>query len=139
MTKTKGGKGSNARKIRHGLQSNPERWDIDGRTLLAKQLDELRMGLKAMFIGDPDRAAAVLIDRVVYKTLKLAIYEAQDLIGTEALSPSSEVRYMQMANSLRADLIALSTMSRRKPVVGEVDIQTYLASLSEIIEKDGLK
>jgi len=123
-------KGANASMITHGLYCDPSKWEIDGRTLLAKQLNQLRAGLAALFPGGPDKAGALLIDRIVYKGLKLALYEATDLTSAEGVPPGSEMKYLQMSNSLREDIRLLSAMAKAQaPSPGDPDLKEYLEAL----------
>ena len=122
--------GTNTPMVRHGLYADPAKWDLDGRTTLAKQLVLLRTGLAALFPDGPDRAGALLIDRVVYKSLKLALYEATDLTSTEGVPPGSEMKYLQMSNSLREDIRLLTALAQRQaPAPGDPDLREYLESI----------
>ncbi|MDP3181267.1 MAG: hypothetical protein Q8M54_00435 [Desulfobaccales bacterium] len=123
-------KGSNTSMVRHGLYCDPAKWDLDGRTTLAKQLHQLRTGLAALFPDGPGRAGALLIDRVVYKSLKLALFEATDLISMEEVPPGAEQAYLTMSNSFRADLQLLTTMAQHQaPAPGDPDLREYLETL----------
>lgn len=115
--------------VEHGLCADPSRWDLDGRTLLAKQLTAFRTGLEALFRQGPDHAEKLLIDRVVYKAVKLALYEATDLFGEDGVSPAAEQRYLQMTNSFREDLRLLKAMARDQAPARDPDLQEYLETL----------
>ncbi len=119
--------------ITHGLYADLARRKIDGRTKLAKALREARDCLIQLFPGGQTNAAArLLIDRIIYKALKLSLYEAQDLKGMEGISPGSEQRYLNMANSLREDIRLLTALAQRQHSGKEVpELQDYLATLKK--------
>jgi hypothetical protein len=132
--------GTNTPMVRHGLYADPAKWDLDGRTTLAKQLVLLREGLAALFPDGPDKAGSLLIDRLVYKSLKLALYEATDLTSTEGVPPGSEMKYLQMAGSLRADLQLLTTLAQRQaPAPGDPDLKEYLETLKKAAKAQVVK
>jgi hypothetical protein len=69
-------------RIQNGLWTKPHRWGIDGRHPIAKQLNKMRLGLEAIFPSPgPDMAAATLITRICYKTVKLTLFEALDVMA----------------------------------------------------------
>jgi len=119
--------------IVHGLYADLAKRKIDGRTKLAKAMREARTGLIQLFPGGQTNAAAgLLIDRILFKALKLSLYETQDLKGMEGLSPGSEQRYLNMANSLREDIRLLTALAQKQTPEKEVpDLQEYLAALKE--------
>jgi hypothetical protein len=60
--------------IVHGLYADLAKRKIDGRTKLAKTMREARAGLIILFPGGQTNAAAgLLIDRILFKALKLSL------------------------------------------------------------------
>lgn len=126
----------------HGLFSHMEKWEIDKRTTLARKLDESRVGIASLFPNGPDPASCMLIDRIIYKGLKLHIFEQMDLksmVGgrtkTDAakehepspLTPFAEGRYVTLANSLREDIRLLNKLAQaQNPSHEEDNLTEYL-------------
>jgi len=119
--------------IVHGLYADLAKRKIDGRTKLAKAMREARDGLTQLFHGgETNAAAALLIDRILYKALKLTLYEAQDLKGMDGISPGSESRYLNMSNSLRDDIRLLIALAEKQaPEKTVPDLHEYLAALEK--------
>lgn len=118
--------------ITHGLYADLAKRRIDGRTKVGKALTEARYGLAALFPGgETNAAAAILIDRIAYKTLKLAMYEAQDLKGMEGVTASSEGKYLSMSNSLREDIRLLMALAQKQAPEAAPSLEDYLAGLKE--------
>jgi hypothetical protein len=128
-------KGARNPVIVHGLYADLAKRKIDGRTKVSKAMREIRNGLIQLFPGGQMNAVAgLIIDRLVYKSLKLALYEAHDLKGMEGLSPGSEQRYLAMANSFREDIrLLVNLAARHSPERDFPDLSEYL----EIIKKAG--
>ncbi len=100
--------------MKHGLYIQVN--GIDGRTRLGKTISALRNQLRN-FVGESTTGSELLIARIVYKSIRLGLYEAAkfaDLEGGEA------DHYLPMSNSLRLDLVALATMAG-KPKVPDLD------------------
>jgi hypothetical protein len=140
-------------RVQSGLWSRPDKWGLDRRLALAKHLDRVRARLAALFPKAPDGAALLLIDRITYKSLKLAMFEALDLAAAPetataatALTPQQKIqksqvrghgfpmgnfqRYIQMSNSLREDLRLLHQLANRQaPEPSDPDLAEYLATL----------
>jgi hypothetical protein len=133
---------------KHGLFCNPAKWVLDGRSSLAKTLAAIRRGLIDLFpTPGPDRAAMLLIDRVTFKQVRLAIYEVGDMAATAAActpplkkagkgggghanSGGNFQKYLQLSNSFREDLRLLIQLAQRQsPVQTDPDLAQYLEML----------
>lgn len=118
--------------IVHGLYADLAKRKLDGRTKLAKAMRKARAGLIQLFPGGHTNAAAgLLIDRILFKALKLSLYEAHDLKGMEGLSPGSEQRYLNMANSLREDIRLLTALAQKQTPERGQELQEYLQTLKK--------
>lgn len=125
-----------------GIHAHLDKWTIDKRTSLYRQLQESRQGIASLFPNGPDPASCMLIDRIVYKGLKLHIFEQMDLKNfaggrTKAdaskehdpspLTPFAEGRYVTLANSLREDIRLLNKLAQaQNPAHEEADLAEYL-------------
>lgn len=115
-----------------GLYIHLERIKLDRRLRSVQLMEKAREGLLELFPTGVHAAASIIIDRVVYKALKLSIYEAMDIKGEFEMKPGSEQKYITMSNSLREDLRMLSTLADRKPPeAGVPSLSQYLASLKQ--------
>lgn len=116
--------------ISHGLHADIAKRKIDGRTGLGKALRQGREGLARLFPQGPNEAASLLIDRIVFKALKLALYEATDLKGLAGAGAAAEQRYITMSNSLREDIRLLSQMAQRQQAEpDDPDLKEYLEAI----------
>lgn len=115
-----------------GLLIHLERVKLDRRLRSVQLMEKAREGLLALFPTGVHAAAAIIIDRVVYKALKLSIHEAMDVKGGFEIKPGSEQRYITMSNSLREDLKMLSALADKKPPeAGVPSLEQYLSALKE--------
>jgi len=106
--------------FKHGLYTEIDLNCLDKRTRLAKAIKSLKKELRD-FVGNPTPATELLIHRIIYKTVKLSLYES-----TSLQDPKNEeaAHYLPMSNSLRLDLVALAGMvGKSKPP----DLGKYLA------------
>jgi len=126
----------------HGLFAHMEKWEIDKRTTLARKLAESRAGIASLFPNGPDTTSWMLIDRIIYKGLKLHIFEQMDLKNmaggrTKAdaaqeqepnpITPFAAQQYVLMANSLREDIRLLNRLAQaQNPSHEEDDLAEYL-------------
>jgi hypothetical protein len=116
--------------IKSGLYSHLEKWDIDKRTRVYRALDEARRGLLAMFPQGPTPAVCLLVDRMLFKGLKLSIYERMEIRGGDTGGPGGEQRYLLMANSLREDIRLLTNLAARQSPGQEFpDLEEYLQAI----------
>jgi len=92
-------------RVKHGLYLQLN--GIDGRTRLGKTVIALRDVLRE-YVGESTPVTELLVQRICYKSLRLGLYEASQLVNLE----EAEVdHYLPMANSLRHDLALLATMA----------------------------
>jgi hypothetical protein len=120
---------------KHCLYLELERYRIDGRSALGHEIAKSRDALVALFPdGKPDAAANVLINMIVYKTLKLEIFQAWDY-ATGGASATGVAHYLNLSNSLRKDLTTLLAMVDRVPTHQVPDLQEYLAGLEKVNEE----
>jgi len=107
----------------HGLYKKLS--DLDNRTALAKSVTELKDYL-IQWVQNPNPAAEILIQKIVYKTIRTSLYEASVLkklnLGDDDFKESDH--YLPMSNSLRLDLQMLAKMAGRSQ---EPDLGAYLA------------
>lgn len=122
--------------IRHGLYIDLERYRIDGRSALGQALSKSRAALAAIFPnGQPDPAANALISRIIYKSLKLEIFESWDMATGEA-SATAVSQYIVLSNSLRNDLATLMSMVDRKDPPKAPDLHQYLSNLERVNKEE---
>lgn len=81
----------------------------------------LRASLTLDLGGDLSTMQAILVDRVVHKTIKCHLYETGILDGND---PGSRDHYLACTNSLRLDLCALGLERRTNDLTG--DLESYL-------------
>jgi hypothetical protein len=105
---------------RHGLHLDFESREIDTRTKLGKAHKALKQHLRE-FVGEGTVVSELLISRIVFKSLKLFLFESSDIENPIADLPPA---YLSMSNSLRRDLVALSQIAGRKTTTP--DLMTYL-------------
>uniref|UniRef100_A0A7C5EL30 Uncharacterized protein n=1 Tax=Desulfobacca acetoxidans TaxID=60893 RepID=A0A7C5EL30_9BACT len=116
--------------IKTGLYSHLEKWDIDKRTKVYRALDEARRGLLGMFPQGPTPAICLLVDRILFKGLKLSIYERMEIKGGDTGGPGTEERYLKMSNSLREDLRLLTNLAAQQAPEREVpNLEEYLQAI----------
>ena len=92
---------------------------IDMRTTLGQTVKALRQELRA-FVGEANVLTDVLCHRIIYKAIKLSMYETAKLLRE---SPDEAKHYLPMANSLRLDLLALSNLAGKPQ---PPDLNNYL-------------
>jgi len=130
------------RGLKNGLYTVLEKYKLDGRTAPVRAMNRARAGLLQLFPKGANAPAAIIIDRIMYKALKLAIFEGMDMAG-EPVTAGGEQRYLTMANSLREDLRLLSALADKKPPeAGAPSLQEYLASLkptAEVVDPEPVK
>jgi hypothetical protein len=120
--------------ITHGLYARLDELRLDGRTKVVQAMQAAREGLSVLFPQGVNAPAAIVIDRIVFKALKLSLYEASDLSG-EAVTAGGEQRYITMSNSLREDLRLLSALAEKKPPeAGVPSLSEYLEALKAKVQ-----
>ena len=116
--------------IKTGLYSHIEKWDIDKRTKVYRALEAARQGLLGMFPQGASPAVCLLVDRILFKGLKLSIYERMEIQGADTGGPGAEQRYLMMSNSLREDLRLLTTLAARQSVEQDYpDLEEYIKTI----------
>jgi len=83
---------------------------IDGRTKMGKSIRVLRDQFRD-FVGKPTTVSEVLIHRIIYKVIKLSLYERAQLQNLENIEAQ---HYLPMSNSLRLDLQALAQIAGKQ-------------------------
>ncbi len=118
------------RKVKHGLYMALERHEIDGRTRLAQIL---RRATELLLEGHKEPApgpAQLLAQRCAVKLIRAASYEAALLGGKVELGAGTEKDYLMLCNSIRADIMALSTLMKEgQPSDRPPSLEEYLAAL----------
>jgi len=100
-------RGKKQNRYLHGLHIDLRPKDLDGRTVPGQMVKVLGRYLRE-YIGQSTAASEVLINRIVFKAVKLSIYESHCFSQPlKDLDPF----YLPMTNSLRQDLIALGQMT----------------------------
>jgi hypothetical protein len=89
----------------------PRKQHLDGRSRFAKAVKVLRDELIKDLGGEPSTQERILINRAIFKVIKLSSFEAASMNDQTSEKDSRE--YLAMANSLRLDLQALG-LSRRE-------------------------
>jgi hypothetical protein len=126
--------------IFHGLCADLAKRKIDGRTAVGRALNRLRDGLARIFPEGPDVAASLLIDRIVFKSLNLALYEATVINGVAEVTATGEQKYITMSGSFRADLQLLTTLAKAQtPAPGDPDLKEYLETLKRAAKAQVVK
>lgn len=103
---------------RNGLWIDFDKRVIDGRTKLGKYLNLLRASLTRDLGGDLSTQQAILVDRVVHKTIKCFLYERGILDGD---GQGSRDHYLACTNSLRLDLCALGLERRTQDLTERLE------------------
>jgi hypothetical protein len=110
---------------RTGLYVNYDERALDGRTTTAKIIRELKRELN-VYVGQPTVATEILINRIIYKHLRLSAYENAFV---ENPKPEEKQHYIPLSNSLRLDLQTLKEMVAQKKQ--PPDLQGYIKQLKE--------
>ena len=105
----------------HGLYLDLRINTVDERTSIGKAHKALTSHLR-QFVGESTVITELLLSRIVFKALKLYLFESEEL--SKPLSEMLPV-YLSMSNSLRRDLAELSRMASAPK---EQDLMDYLKS-----------
>jgi hypothetical protein len=95
---------------------------VDGRTRLGKTITVLRNTLRE-YVGVSTPATELLIQRIVFKSIRLSMYECAALNDGPGMKPADH--YIPLSNSLRLDLQALAQMAGKPKAP---DLNDYLKS-----------
>ncbi len=120
----KGDQTNRGRAGKHGLfVTLPRNVKIDKRTRFGRAVSQLRRALIDDLGGDLSTQKNLIVDRIVFKVLKLCSYESHIIDGNGGSNPSGEKYYLAFANSLRLDLQALGL---EKKILDPVSLTDYL-------------
>lgn len=103
----RGGRGRKHPSETHGLYCLVDVGLIDRRTRIGRTVKALKHEFRR-YVGESDILTEALAQRIIYKIIKLSMYEATQLRedGVGEADP-----YLPMANSLRLDLEALERLA----------------------------
>lgn len=120
---------------RHGLYvSLPKRMKLDGRSRFGKAVTQLRKSLISDLGGDPSTQESLIVDRVVFKVLRLCSFESH-ILKTQGMESERQSReYLAMSNSLRLDLMAIGLERRERDIT---PLSQRLAALAGQSERKG--
>jgi len=109
----------------HGLYRQIDLETLDGRTRLGKAAKEVKAELKA-YVGRGTIVTDMLIDQIVYKLLRLKLYQARNVYNAKDFEAA---HFLPLSNSLRLDLQELSRQvgQGRPPSLDE-----YLSGLDKV-------
>lgn len=88
----------------HGLYRKIDLATLDGRTILGRAAKEIKAELQA-FVGTGSVITDLLIQQIVYKTLRLKLYQGNNLDNPVDFEAA---HFLPLANSLRLDLQELA-------------------------------
>ena len=126
--------------IKTGLYSHIEKWELDKRTKFYRALEAARQGLLSMFPQGPSPAVCLLVERILFKGLKLSIYERMEIQGADTGGPGAEQRYLNMSNSLREDIRLLTNLAARQSPEREFpDLNEYLETVKRAARAQMIK
>ena len=115
--------------------SVPRKFKLDRRSRFGKAVGQLRTALAADLGGEPSTQQTLLIDRAIFKVIRLSSFEADYLYAeTKPENESMMNYYLAMSNSLRHDLMALGL--ERKAAQIET-LGAYVAKNYPAKSKDG--
>lgn len=103
-----------------GLYQKLDINQLDGRTGIAKTIRALTSELEN-YVGEITAPAQMLIQRIVYKHLRLSQYENSTIEDPKNVEAQ---HYIPLANSLRLDLLSLKEMAAQK--APQPDLQGYI-------------
>ena len=112
-------------RLKHHFYTKLDLSGIDKRTKLGRSIKALRRELRE-YVGEPSIGSEILIQRIIFKVIKLAQYEMVSLVN--AYTDEAQ-HYLPMANSLRLDIQALQKMAGNKSKTP--DLSRYLNKLKE--------
>jgi hypothetical protein len=122
--------------ISHGLYVDLQRYKIDGKSALGHAIRKCRNALTDLFPdGKPNAIANALIDTIIYKQLRVQLFESWD-IQTAQATPTAIGHYLALTGSLRKDYAALMALVDRVPTPQVPDLSEYLAGLEKVNEED---
>ena len=109
----------------HGLYATiPRKHHLDGRSRFAKAVKSLRKNLEKDLGDDLSVMETLLLDRLIYKCIRLSSWEAASLKEDSTPSERDMREYVSLANSLRHDLATLGLQRREADIE---DLHAYIA------------
>jgi hypothetical protein len=100
--------------------------NLDNRTIIGKTVQNLKLALREYVGNSPSIVTDLIISRIVYKCIKLSLYETQCLQDPQNIEAQ---HYLPMANSLRLDLESLAKQAgEAKPL----SLDDYLQNLQQV-------
>jgi len=93
--------------LKHSLYKRIDLSAIDKRTALGKTIEIIKRELRD-YVNGGSIVSELLTQRIVYKVVKLSLYEVNQLTNRER--PEAD-HYLPMSNSLRLDLAMLKQLS----------------------------
>jgi hypothetical protein len=125
---------------RHGLHADLSKRKIDGRSAVGRALNRISNGLAKIFPEGPDMAASLLIDRICFKSLNLALYEATIVNSLAEATQAGEQSYLSMSGSLRSDLQLLTSLAKSQiPNQSDPDLMEYLEAIKKAAKAQVVK
>ena len=121
--------------ITHGLTAHLEKWKHDGRLKYVKAMKAAKEGLAPAIPQGVSAPAALLIDRIIYKSLKLSIYEGGGPqrgghVTDSAAAIPNHGRELAVETSNRTALALKQTPDKGVPSLAE-----YLESLKKPVKR----
>lgn len=95
-----------------GAYADLSRRNVDQRTVLARAMNTLKEDLFMALAEDVTPQERIIIDRIIYKVIRITLIEAAFLRGDEVRDDI----YTGWTNSLRSDLMAIGLGRREKTV-----------------------
>lgn len=121
----------------HGLFIQIEKYNIDGKSSLGHAIRRVTEALADLFPQGPTKAAQILIQRMVYKVMRLELFENWDYATGEA-TPPVMANYIQISNSLRKDLTTLMSMAKgQETPSNDPDLKEYLDTMKRVAKAEG--
>jgi hypothetical protein len=115
--------------LKHGLEFDPSRVWGDARKQPWKNLRRVVRALLQPFPSPPPPAAQVLAQRIAFKVVRAASFEAYVLAEGKPPAAAADSLYLSLTGSIRADLMALSTMAKDgQPSDRPPSLDEYLAA-----------
>lgn len=126
-----------AQNMAHGLYFHPEKFEIAPNSPLGRILKATVTGLLERFPAPAPLAAVALAQRLAYKLIRAASFEAHVLQSGVAPSPTADANYLHLAGSIRSDLNALWAMSKESgPPAKPPSLEEYLKKIAQVKEDE---
>jgi hypothetical protein len=117
----------------HGLYFKPERLEIIPDSPMGRFAKRTLEGLLERFPDPPPLAAVALAQRLTYKLIRAASFEAYVLQSGKPPAPTADANYLSLAGSIRADIQTLWGMSKDAAPEAKIPtLEDYLKTLEKI-------